>query len=553
MKRFLILAACLMTATAARASRKYAATLVNEAGLAYNSTFTVNVAALKGISMGAVYSSAAFTAATFTDGVASTGSITVVSTAAIHGVTGTDTLTIVSGKNSNLALASATNTITIASNTLTALNNSLITLNGRKIKFGTDYFIGTSSNTTAISMSNAINANSPFTSTVSLGVITLTAPAPGLRGNRFTLTSSTPTAVTVGAATFAGGQDAVFFTLNGRQLTNGTDWSSGSSSTATAKNIATVAAGVNGFTASTSSNVVTVACSSSGTFCNSYTLTSSSSSLSVGAATFSGGVNQVRLAINGNVLTEGTDFSAVASSATAANNISDAIIANSATSAIVTSTAPIGCGLSNPCGVVKLTAKTVGKATNYSLWTSLNASLLPFAPAMKGGANSAVVTGSGLLNITSHGFTTALPLLMTVGAGTAPQDLYAGSTYYVVVVDANDFKLATTSLKAQAGTNDVRLSTQTATGGGSFTLTPLAYSGTASFFWEASDDNVNYNPVGVSSVTYSSASATPTSTLWDFGDVNFNYLRLNVTGPTQGGLSLVVTGNGRYSDNKFRP
>lgn len=562
MKRFITMSAAVLLLGVANAFAAnpffpgFQQTVANEPGLTYSNTYQssdLNAENVASMSMQTTASSVTYSAATFNDGTASTGSITVSSYTALHGLPGTNTLTVVSGKNGAQAAAKATDTLTVASNTVSALAGSSFTLNGKKIYFGQDYFIGVSSQSTATSMANAVNAVTNFSATASLGVVTITAPNVGTAGNSFTLVSSTPAAVSVGSAKFTGGQDAVNFKLNGKILTNGTDWFTGASSTNTAASIVTAATG-NGFTATASSNVVTISCASSGTFCNSYTLTSSSAAaLLAGAATFSGGVNNAVLSIKGINLVEGTDFNAVTSSATTANNIATAINANSALSAIITSTAPLVCGLTNPCGVIFATSTAVGANVNYSIWSSSQTALKPFAFAMKGGTASAVVTGTGSLSIAKHGFTLALPVLFTKSAGTAPQDLVANTTYYVTNQTANSFQLATTSAKAQAGTADIRLSTQTATGGGSFTLTPLTISGTPSWKWQYSNDGTNWNDlttsstgVSVSSVTFASP-YTAVTTGWDIGGINFQYIRLNVVGPTAGGVKLKAVISGRRS------
>jgi len=96
-----------------------------------------------------------------------------------------------------------------------------------------------------------------------------------------------------------------------------------------------------------------------------------------------------------------------------------------------------------------------------------------------------------------------------------------------------------------AGTK-VSIATQTATGGGTFGLTPLTYAGTPSFKWQASNDNLSWSDVAVSSVTMTSS--TTASATWDFGSVNYRYIRLNFLGPTTGGVALTVIGVGRSND-----
>lgn len=548
MKRSIILTALLFGGPSVQAARTITIPIASETGLAYNANYDLDVTNynLDSLSIQVVYSSNSFSTKTFTDGVASTGTITVVSTAAIHGLPGTDTLTVVSGKNGALASAKATDSLLVADASTAALNGSYLNVNGRKLYQNQQWFIGPTTMTTANSIANAISAWTNFTTSVDGSSVIVTCPSIGTSGNSYTLTSSTPTAMTVATAKFAGGQDSVYFTLNGYRKTNGIDWSTGKSSTNTAASIVTAAATVPGFTASASSNVVTVSCSSSGTYCTYGLSSSSAAALLAGAASFSGGVNPARLAVNGNVLTEGTDFTSATSTAATANAIAVAMNASVPISAIVTASGPVVCTLANPCGKVTLASKGVGTKTNYSLWSSANSSLTPFAVAMKGGANSAVVTGGSQLTITAHGFTKALPVLYTKTGGTSPGQLVANTTYYAIPNDANDIQLAAASADAVAGTPVVAITTQTATGGGSFALAPLAYLGTVTIKLQTSNDGVTFNDTPYA-VTYSTnvARAASRSVTWNLGVPTFQTARVAVTGPTQGGINLTITGKGR--------
>jgi hypothetical protein len=437
----------------ARAGRTvYQSQLVNESGLAYNNVYSLDLSpqnpsvngGVDSISFEATYTSATFTAQTFTDGVKSTGSITVSSYTALNGARGTNTLTV---------------------------------------------------------------ASYPFVSA-----------------------------------------NAIKFTFRGVDFPKGDLWLAGASSITVANNIA---AAINSFTgvnslisASTTSNgVVTLTCIASGTVCNSYTLTTSSAAaLTAGAATFTGGLDPTLLVIAGQTLTTGVNFNAVTSSATTAKNISDAIQANATLAAIISSTW-------SAAGVVTTTSTAAGSGTKYRLWSSSQAALAVFAPQMAGGTDSAIA--SNVFTKASHGFTTGLQVLYTASAGTDPQNLIAGTSYYVIKVDANSFKLATTMAKATT-TVPVPITISTFTTGGSFTLTPLVITGTPSFKWEVSNDNTNWTTlttsasnVSLSSVTVSAYTLGGASSSWDFGPIAFRYVRLNVVAPTQGGLFLVVTGNGK--------
>lgn len=454
MKRFLTMSATLLLLGVANAFAwnpffsGFKQTLANEPGLAYNNTYQsvdLNAENVSSLSMQTTYSSVTYSAASFTDGTASTGSITVVSTQPLVGMQGTDVLTV------------STNALP---------TNAKFTINGYEFNNGGDWSIGASSQATAVSIMNGINSRGAF-----LGV-----------------TAST-----------------------------------------------------------TSINQVTVSCASSGTFCNAYTMTVNNSSMTV-SATFSGGVDHAYICINGTCLVEGTDWNVTASSTSAtALAIDNAMNGSSIINALVSSTASL------QSNVITSTSTGVGTVTNYSLKCRPQSALSCFAPAYFGGTNSAITTSASMITKTAHGFTLGLPVLYTKTAGTSPGQLVVGTTYYVTNQTANNFQLASTSAKAVAGTNDVAITTQTATGGGTFALTPLAISGIPSWKWQYSNDGTNWNDlttnsagVAVSSVTFSSP-YTAATTSWDLGLVNFQYIRLNAIGPTQGGVKLNAVLTGRHS------
>jgi hypothetical protein len=102
--------------------------------------------------------------------------------------------------------------------------------------------------------------------------------------------------------------------------------------------------------------------------------------------------------------------------------------------------------------------------------------------------------------------------------------------------------LSTTSAQAVAGSYIV-LAAPSSTGSHTFTLTPDALSGTASFKWQGSNDNVNWSDLAVSSVTFATP-YTAGSSSWDFAHYNYRYARVNFIKPTTGGVALAVTING---------
>jgi hypothetical protein len=397
------------------------------------------------------------------------------------------------------------------------------------------------SNVDTISMQAAYS--SATISTVSLTDGKASTGTITVANNALLLGVAASNTLTVSSNTFLSGK-SVYFDLNGTRFLNGDLWNVGASSAATAisiKNAINTYGGTSAlFSASTATadGVVTITCVVVGAAGNNYTLSSSTAAALVrGAAKFSGGRNHPVLIVAGYPLTEGTEWTHGATAALTAKSISDAIQAHATLGGLIGSTW-------TAAGVVTATSTTVGAGKNYSLWSSTLTSLTTFAPQMKGGVDSAIVTASSKISSVSHGLTTGLPVLYTLSAGTSPGTLVANTTYYVIRVDANSFKLASSQAHAIAGTA-VAIATQTARGGGIFSLAPLPIAGTPSFKWQSSNDGTNWSDLAVSSVTMSSLA--PASTLWDFSEVtiNFRYLRLNVVAPTAGGINLVVTGVGR--------
>lgn len=537
----------------------YNQTLVNETALAYNNTYSLDMgnsvlseSNIDALAMQAVYSSATISAVSFNDGAASTGTITVVSTNGITGANATNTLTVIA--TGGLLAVNATDYITIS--TTSGLSGSVLTVNGITATAGVDWNVGTSTSDTATRIKNFLSRAVPgITFTVSGNVIYATATVAGVNGNSFTITSSTPAAMTVASANFTGGRDNAlnnaYFNLNGMTFLNGDLWTSQLTSSDTASNIAsainTYIPSSLSFYATFSNSVVTVTTIASNTVCNAFTLTSSTpTALAAGAATFSGGKNTSFITINGITLTQGINWNASAISSTTAKNISDAIQANGTLSALISSTWTFKLVSGSTQGVVTATSTYVGANKNYGWFSSTNAALAMSNEQLFGGTDTSISTTTGIISATSHGLTKALPVLYTKSAGTSPGLLVAGTTYYPIIVNANSFKLSSTSTGAVASLANVSLTTQTSTGGGTFALTPLGITGTPAFKWQLSNDNSNWSDVSVSSVTISSfASATTT---WDFGTINYRYIRLNFVAPTAGGINIVVTGIGKNND-----
>ena len=146
--------------------------------------------------------------------------------------------------------------------------------------------------------------------------------------------------------------------------------------------------------------------------------------------------------------------------------------------------------------------------------------------------------GSSSIAATSHGLPLALPVLYATNGATAITGLTNQTTYYIIPINSNTVQVATTSARAILGL-PVVLASRPAAGSG-YTLTPIAWSGTASLVWESSNDNANWSTVTfTSSVSYTSSSAAADNIV-DFGFYDYRYLRLNFTAPTWGAMVLQV-------------
>ncbi len=543
-KTLVVLALTFFTVTVARAIWVYNGKFVNEPSLAYNKNYTLNVnttpnaSGLSHLTAQAVYSSASLTTDTFTDGRVSTGSFTVVSVTGLVASTATDHITIAA--DSVVKSSAAYDSLSVS--TTSGLTGAYLLLNGTRLP-STAWRTDTTSHV-ATDIATQINvAVYPVIATAVSSKVYLVARSSGTIGNSYTLVSSTPAAVSVAHATFIGGQDSAFLnasiTVNGVIYKHGYYWNTPGSvedSTHTASSIASLLNTISGMHASASASVVYATATVAGTAANAFTIVSSTpSAIAVLTPTFTGGIDNAQVCIRGTCLVQGTDWTKGASTTLTGGSIATAINGNSTLNQIVAA--------QNVAGVVTTTSTAVGTSTGYTLLSSTPSRISVSNPTMTGGQNAAFTVGSPTLVIPSHGYTTGVPVLLSTGGATPPSPLVNQTTYYVILADANDIQLATTSVRAQSG-QYLTFTSSSTTGPHTFTLTPLTYAGNATLQWFASNDGTNYNPVDISSVTYSSASSTPSSTLWDFGQVNYHYMQLDVVAPTAGGLNLVVTVQG---------
>jgi len=318
-------------------------------------------------------------------------------------------------------------------------------------------------------------------------------------------------------------------TVLGYTYTEGVEWAIGTTTTTGATSLAAAVNTHPDLTASSSGSTVTITAVAVGVAGNSYPITTTDATyLILGGALFTGGVDVETVRVAGITLSEGTDFTAVASANTTADNIGDAIIANS-TLVLLFST-------STSTNVLTITALEAGQ-NNYSI----SASTAGFAVSqMNNGVDGAFSVSSDKISKADHGLTTGVSVLLSTTAGTPPGGLSADTTYYAIKLNDNIFQLATSSTNALAGTD---IDITGVTGSGTVVLTPPALDiGSAGYKWQGSNDNTNWSDVttSISSITYAASG----NTLWDVGEYNFKYLRMVYTAPDWGALDLDVTLNG---------
>lgn len=150
---------------------------------------------------------------------------------------------------------------------------------------------------------------------------------------------------------------------------------------------------------------------------------------------------------------------------------------------------------------------------------SVQANITVGAPTAKVSASATDInTTTDTFTSSAHGFTTGLKVQVTTST-TLPAPLAALTDYFVIVVDANNFKLALSLANALAGTQiDI-----TTTGTGNQTVTPVALAG-ATVKLQKSNDNSNWiDDAAATAITVS------TSLIFEKVDPTYKYARLQYT------------------------
>jgi hypothetical protein len=397
---------------------------------------------------------------------------------------------------------------------------------------------------------SSVSFNDGRVSTGSLTVASYAALSTAPASVSITISSNNPAAAN-------NSLDGSVLTLNGVRYVAGPagKWLWSTTPTLSAVNLAAAITADGVFAATSAGAVVYATTTLTGSSLNAWTVvTSSAGVLSIRgdttattlASTLTGGQDNAAIAINGTRIVANRDFFPKTSNAVTATALAAGI--NATIPSIVAAQAT--------GAVVIATSTSVGAATTYSLYSSTQAALTVDGTvtadsasgatgAMRGGSNSAYAYNSGTINIPAHGLSTAYPVWLSTTAGFGITGLTGNVTYYSIISDANNIKLAATSTGAVAGSYITLLSTSVV-GPHTFGLNAQTYSTTAStptFIWSASNDGSNFTQIpGVSSVTWSTPAAG--SQLWEFAPATYRYYRFSITKPGTGGMNISVTTNG---------
>ncbi len=328
--------------------------------------------------------------------------------------------------------------------------------------------------------------------------------------------------------------------LPGYVLREGVNWTGvGKTPSQAASSLASAlsAAQIPGLAWSATGSVVYGTATAPGSIYNRYYITSTSTDVVVATPQFTGGQDAASVLIGGVQLLEGRDWSVGAAATNTAANIAAAVGANAVLSKWVSASAS--------GAAVDLTTTFVGASADLALMSSTPTALAMSGAEMSGGANASYNLNSGTINLPGHGYPTGAAVNYQAGSSPAIGGLVSGTTYYVIALDANDLQLATSQTNAAAGTFVSLTSSSTLTAADSYTLSPLAISGTPGIAWEVSNDDASWVALAptVSSVTISSYSNPPAFTGWNLGNLGYRYVEAVVAPPTTGALSVGIIVN----------
>jgi hypothetical protein len=129
-----------------------------------------------------------------------------------------------------------------------------------------------------------------------------------------------------------------------------------------------------------------------------------------------------------------------------------------------------------------------------------------------------VTVGADTVDETGHGFLTGLKGQLTT-TGTLPAGLSLSTDYWIIKVDNDTYKFASSLANAQAGT---AVDITAAAGGGTHTFTPTALAGTAQLLGSA--DGTNFNVIDGTEITVNNTN----SNLYNVTDAYYRYTKAQI-------------------------
>jgi len=238
------------------------------------------------------------------------------------------------------------------------------------------------------------------------------------------------------------------------------------------------------------------------------------------------------LTIGGVTLVGGVNFATGTSNSVCATNLAAAIQA-----------AGLGLTSSATGAVVYATSTINGAAYNYSIVSSTPTAMTVSAGPMTGGTTPTVTLGSKFI-VATNSFALAQAVLFPKSSNPVIGGLTQGTTYYAVPVGVGLFELVKYASSAFAGSPASDFVTVTSTNtqlsANTYTISPLAWVGSASFVWQASDDGSDWATVLTTGTVGFTSSTAATDSLFDFGSFNFRRLQFKFTAPTSGAAIMQV-------------
>lgn len=242
-------------------------------------------------------------------------------------------------------------------------------------------------------------------------------------------------------------------------------------------------------------------------------------------------------------------FTWITTSSGTAVNICNGINNTTALSSIVTcstTTAAIN-------SVVAATATAAG--FNYTIYTStpnaleINGSTSTQAGSFTSGTLPSYSSGTATIALSgSPSWPVGFQILFSTG-NVAIAGLSNFTTYYWIPTVSGFGQLASSAANAQAGTGIklTSIASNVGNNANTFTLAPLAYTGSAAGSWQVSNDGVNWGVWASSSGAVSLIPANPAVPVYiDPGLVDYSYIRFNLsTPPTTGAINLTIIPNAK--------